>query len=41
MKTIDQYTYSSFDTIGKGYSSQVYKGKNSNSSKYYFYNYLD
>ncbi len=34
MKTVDQYSYNSFDTIGKGYSSQVYKGKNNSSSNY-------
>lgn len=27
-KKIDQYIYTSSDSIGKGFSSQVYKGKN-------------
>jgi len=27
-KKIDQYIYTSTDSIGKGFSSQVYKGKN-------------
>jgi hypothetical protein len=28
MKQIDQYTYNTYDAIGKGYSSQVFKGRN-------------
>lgn len=35
MKTIEQYTYNTFDTIGKGYSSQVYKGKNDRTSNFF------
>jgi hypothetical protein len=27
-KKINQYTYASTDSIGKGFSSQVFKGKN-------------
>lgn len=27
-KRINQYSYANTDTIGKGFSSQVYKGKN-------------
>lgn len=37
MKTIEQYTYNTFDGIGKGYSSQVYKGRNEKTSKFIFY----
>lgn len=34
MKTIEQYSYKTFDTIGKGYSSLVYKGKNDQTSNF-------
>ena len=31
-KKIENYSYGLGDTIGKGYSSQVYKGRNDDSS---------
>lgn len=38
MKSIEQYSFNTFETIGKGYSSQVYKGKNDTTSKFYLIN---
>lgn len=33
-KRINQYSYANTDTIGKGFSSQVYKGKNDQTGKF-------
>ena len=36
-KKIENYSYGLNDVIGKGYSSQVYKGRNDNNGKSKFY----
>ncbi len=35
-KKIENYSYGLNDVIGKGYSSQVYKGRNDNNGTYIF-----
>jgi serine/threonine-protein kinase ULK/ATG1 len=36
-KKLEHFSYALTDIIGKGYSSQVFKGKNDLTSKYYHY----
>jgi hypothetical protein len=36
-KKIENYSYGLNDVIGKGYSSQVYKGRNDNNGNTLFY----
>jgi hypothetical protein len=36
-KKIEEYSYGLNDVIGKGYSSQVYKGRHDQSGKILFY----